>query len=603
MMCGRVLTLSCCVAAVTILGNGFSALATEPIANPFVPTSLQASDSIWLTKPTVRSNPISRTPLICIVDFETRQKTTAVIQISDGENSWEHPVQVAETRHSIALLGLLPGRTHRIAVTARETVGTRRETATANDFTTPPLPANFPPIKTTLAIEPKMEPGIKMFAVNNWTDSTSLLDYGYLIAINSKGQVVWYCHTGDRTADCRVLKNGNILYQHGSYRYLFEIDIFGRDIRSWYAARSTQSPHPLSIAVDVDTLHHDLAELPNGNLLALATELRKFDRYPSDEFDSQAPFGPAWVVCDEIIEFQPETGHIVKRLPLTEKLDTSRFGYLCLNRFWKDKYDEFIDSPCRDWSHANAIQYLPQDNCVLVSFRHLSCVIKLDWDTNEIKWIFGDPAGWSNQFQSLFLKPDKNLEWPYHQHSPHFTESGLLLMFDNGNYRAVPYQQPILAPDNSSRIAAFRLNQQTKFVEQVYSYGSAQGDHFYSPFYGEADVLSRTRNLLVTDGGHIETVNGIPDDLVPGERQWGRIFEITSGSTAEKVFELVCESKMGSKLGWSIYRCNQYASLYEPFAVIPPKSTEAPQVHQRGAIRKLNPLNSYAPARVEATIR
>jgi arylsulfate sulfotransferase len=564
--------------------------------------SSQADDSFWIGVPEVRPNPITRAPLVGIVDFETRAPTTAAIEISDGGRTWTYVVDKPNTKHSVTLLGLYPNRTHKITVTARTVADGQEQVRQIDRFNTPPLPNNFPPISTTVAVEEKMEPGIRMFAVNNWTDSVSLLDYGFLIAMDNTGQVVWYCQTGDRTADCRVLQNGNILYQHGSYRYLYEIDILGRDLRSWYASRSVEAPNEQSIAVDVDTIHHEIIELPNGNFLTLATELRFFEEYPSDEFNPQAPLEPAWVVCDEIVEFRPDTGDIVKRLPLTEKLDTRRFGYLCLNRFWKDKYDDFIDSPCRDWSHANALQYLPQDNAVLVSLRHMNCLIKLDWHTDEVLWMFGDPTGWAERFQPYFLKPEQNLLWPYHQHSPHFTESGLLLMFDNGNYRAVPYQPPTMAPDNSSRIVAFQIDQEHKTVKQVYSYGAAQGDQFYSPFYGEAEVLPKTRNLLITDGGHIETAQGVPNDVVPCERQWARIFEITSKAQPEKVYEMFCASTLGSNLGWSIYRCNHYPSLYEPLVVKTPESDERPMIRPRESIKKLNPLDSYTPVEVSSKV-
>lgn len=578
-----------------IAGAGPVVQTSEEPENTSAQQATEKLDSFWIERPKVRENPNSRAPLIGILEFQTRHPSTAVIEISDGSRSWKHLVDQPHTQHMVTLLGFYPNRMHKITVTAKSIADGQEEIDRSAEFVTMPLPANFPPLSTTLAIQHKMEPGIRMFAVNNWTDNISLLDYGYLIATDNTGQVVWYCHTGDRTADSRLLSNGNILYQHGSYRYLYEIDILGRDIRSWYAARSVEAPNEQSIAVDVDTIHHDFAELPNGNFLTLGTELRRFEEYPTDEFDAQAPLKPAWVVCDEIVEFSPITGEIVKRLPLTDKLDSSHFGYLCLNRFWKDKYDDFIDSPCRDWSHANGLQYLPEDNAVIVSLRHLSCIIKFDWQTNEIVWIFGDPTGWAERFQSYFLRPDEKLQWPYHQHSPHFTESGVLLMFDNGNYRAVPYQPPTMAPDNTSRIVAFRIDQQQKKAKQVYSYGAAQGDRFYSPFYGEAEVLTRTRNLLITDGGHIETAQGIPNDVVPCERQWARIFEITSSSRPEKVYEMICANKLGSNQGWSIYRCNHYQSLYENFSIRTPRIDEQARVYPRGPIEKRNPVEYYEP--------
>jgi arylsulfate sulfotransferase len=589
-----ILVISC-----VLLGCSQTDQPPEPQTTLDIPpeSATVEEGGFWAQPPAVRPNPITRSPLIGIVDFETLMPSTVVIEINDGQRTWQIESKATSKKHSVAILGCYPDRRHQISVTATTEAGVKETQHTA-EFVTPALPKDFPPLSVAITKPGRMEPGIRMFAVNTWINDTSVLDYGYLIAVDQTGTVVWYCQTGDRTADSRVLNNGNILYQHGSYRYLYEIDIMGRDHRSWYAARSVAAPNAQSIAVDVDTMHHDIVELPNGNFLTLATELRFFERYPTDEFDATAPQKSTWAVCDEIIEFRPDSGEIVKRLPLTEILDTSRFSYLSLNRFWRDKYDDFIDSPCRDWSHANALQYLADANSILVSLRHLNCMLKLDWQTDRIDWMIGDPTGWAEPFQTLFLKPDNELRWPYHQHSPHFTDTGLLLMFDNSNYRAVPFQRPTMAADNSSRVVAFQVDEKRRTVKQVYSYGAEQGDRFYSPFYGDAEILPRTRNLLVTDGGHIETEDGTPNDVVPCERQWARIFEITSGSKPEKLFELSCKSELGSKYGWNIYRCNSYPSLTKPFSVVVPGIDEQPTVHPRGPVVKINPLDSYTPKEV-----
>ncbi len=562
-----------------------------------------SKESIFVTAPTVRPNPVKRAPLICIVDFETKKPMRCVVDVSDGSRRWQQSAENFATSHSIVVMGLVADRVHQIRLTLRSDSGDE-ESFGPLEFKTQPLPVNFPPLQTLIAEPDRMEPGIRLFAVNNWTDDVSALDYGFLIAVDTSGQVVWYCETGDRIADVKLLKNGNLIYQHGSYRYLYEIDMLGRDHRSWYAARSVDPPNSKSIPVQVDTIHHDLVELPNGNFLALATELRKFERYPKDEFDPATTFGPAWAVCDEVVEFQPDSGDIVQRLSLTDLLDTQRFGYLCNNGFWKDKYDDFIDTPCRDWSHANALQYLPEDQALLISLRHQDCIVKLDWRAKKLNWILGDPTGWSDRFQELLLRPSSSLRWPYHQHTPHFARSGRLLMFDNSNYRAIPPNPGIEATENDSRIVAFQIDEAQRTVEQVYSYGAGQGEKFYSPFYGEAEELPKSGNLLITDGGHIETDDGKPFDMVPGQRQWARIFEITKGTSPEKVFELQCVSPLGSPSGWSIYRGAHYPSLYTPFNISAPKitapakiagPTDAPAVHSRGRIRKRNPLELYIP--------
>lgn len=557
-------------------------------------------DRLILEQPTISPNPNVRAPLVALVELETSVDCVASLKISDGARQWSQEMAGAGRIHRVAVLGMRPKRTHEIVVSVSSLDGMARQESAPLNFTTPSLPDDFPPLRTLLAKEAEMEPGITMFAVNLWQNNVSLLDYGYLIALDSAGEVVWFCRTQDRISDSRVLKNGHLLYQHGSYRYLYEMDLLGRDHRSWYAARTTARPNDWAIAVDVDTMHHEIRELPNGNFLTLATELRQFEQYPTSETDPDAAWTPAWVVCDEVVEFEPDTGRVIQRFPLTDLLDTRRFGYLSLGGFWRDKYDTFLDSPSRDWSHANGLQFLTEDYSIIVSLRHLDCVIKIGWKDKRLHWILGTHQNWSERFQPYLLRASGPLEWFYHQHAPHITATGSLLMYDNGNYRAVPFDTPLLAPDNSSRVVAFAIDYEAMTVRQVYSFGARQNADFYCPFFGEAELLPLTGNLLITDGGHVETAVGVPFDEVPGQRQWARIFEITGGKSPRRVFEVICQSPLGSELGWSVYRSNRFPGLTDPFHIDLNSNTPLSQVYERKAVEKVDPLSKYSPQVVPA---
>jgi hypothetical protein len=563
-------------------GGERSALAKNTTApNTLAPNGqtkeLDSGKSLFVGQPTVRPNPIERVPLVCILEFESTTEVEATVEITDGKRSWEQPSTVGPGRkHSIAVMGLRPDREHTLRVRVRDAGGAREQVSTPVKFQTQPLPSSFPPLEVNLSKPEKMEPGVTLFAVNLWKESTSMLDYGYIIAVDEHGEVVWFCATGDRIADLRVLKNGHLLYQHGSYRMAYEIDLLGRDHRRWVATNLTMLPDDRSIPIEVDTMHHDLFEIPNGNMMTLATELRRFVEYPTSEFDPDAPWAPAYVVCDRVIEFDPDSGEIKDELHLTNVLDRRRFGYMALSNFWKDKYDYMLDNGehARDWSHANALLYLPEDDAIIVSFRHLDCIMKIDWKTKKIKWILGDPGGWGKAWQKYLLRPVGDIEWTYHQHSPQVTPRGTLLVYDNGNYRARPFDKATMAIDNQSRVVEFKIDESAMTVEQVYEFRGVDGDHFYCPFYCEADLLPETGNLLITNGGHIELRDGTPDDNVPAEHQWANIFEITGGEQPEKVFEISFDSGLQSTFGWSIYRANRLANLWDQFRLEAPAADE-----------------------------
>ena len=524
-----------------------------------------AVSKLFLGQPTIMRNSNRRVPLVALIDFESPVGVIATLEITDGEHAWRQNcdthLRPGETVQRIAVLGMRAARKHTIRLRLENPVDGTFELSRPLIFTTPPLPKNFPPIAARISRSHKMEPGVTLFSANLWLKDKGVMGYGFLTAIDSAGEVVWYLKTGHRTADIRILKNGHIAYLHANYRHALEIDLLGNIVRQWHGARLTKAPHEKSIAVDVDTMHHELLELPGGNFLTLATELKRFDSYPTSETDPDAPWEPAWGVVDEIVEFEPDSGRVVARFPLFDLLDKNRFGYLALTDFWKSKYDEKIGVKSRDWSHANAVFHDPRDNSLVVSLRHLDCLIKIDRITGDIRWIMGDHGNWGARWQQYLLQPKGVMEWHYHQHTPQLTPAGTILMYDNGNFRALPYESAMPASENQSRAVEFRVDEQQRTVEQVWEYRGLPDDEFFCPFYCEADLLPRTGNILVTDGGHIELSDGTPDGKVPSEHQWARIFEITRTDPPVKVFEVVCDSGLGSPLGWSIYRSVRLQSL------------------------------------------
>ena len=524
----------------------------------------QDTSSLFVTKPTLKPNPNHRAPLVAIIQFKTSKPVTPSLLFDDGQRQWRKDnVGEKTTDHVIVALGMRPARFHEIRVVLKDENSGNEEVSDILTFTTPSLPRNFPPLEVTVAKPEKMEPGYTLFCPNIWINDRSELNYGYLTIVNELGEVVWFLRSGHRTADVRILENGHLLYIHASYRAILEVDLLGNIIRQWHGSRLTDPPNKLSIPVDIDTVHHEIIELPNGNFLTLSTILEEFEKFPSSERKPDAPWIAAPVVCDEIIEFVPETGEVVWRLPVREFLDEKRFGYMALTGFWKDKYKDEAGRPIYDWSHANALIYLPEEDAIIVSFRHLDCLVKVNRKTGKIEWIFGDHRGWSEEFQPLLLEPAGIMRWPYHQHAPQLTSSGTVLMYDNGNFRTVPYFNPVPAVNNRSRVVEFKIDEENRTVKQLWEYDGGPDDTFFCPFYGEAEPLPKTNNILVTDGGHIELEDGTPHGIVPGKRQWARIFEITREPPHEKVFEIRCDDGFGSSRGFSIYRSIRIDDLYD----------------------------------------
>ena len=67
-----------------------------------------------------------------------------------------------------------------------------------------------------------------------------------------------------------------------------------------------------------------------------------------------------------------------------------------------DDPSQFVH-PGLNWLHINSSLYDPSDNSLVVSSRE-QFVMKVDYDSGEIKWILGDPTKWWHSFAPLRAK-------------------------------------------------------------------------------------------------------------------------------------------------------------------------------------------------------
>ena len=90
--------------------------------------------------PVVAPNPNPRAPLAAVLGFETDVPVTTEVAITDGVNAWTLEYGTGEDPAAgLALVGMRPGRTHRIEVAVRDGAGGEGR-AGPFEFETPPLP-------------------------------------------------------------------------------------------------------------------------------------------------------------------------------------------------------------------------------------------------------------------------------------------------------------------------------------------------------------------------------------------------------------------------------------------------------------------------------
>ncbi len=524
--------------------------------------------------------PDEKTPLAARLTVSTDEPARVTLQVRNGEREWSvTPSQEFNTAHQLPVLGLEPDASHDIVVTVADAAGN----VTAADrltVTTDPLPENFPPLKVAVSRPEQMEPGVTILAVRRWPDGGQNDDsYGLILAVDEVGRVVWY-HRPVRTAgDVHRLRNGNLLYSSdvdGARGTLVEIDMLGNIVQQWYSLSVAKTGFHDGTFVDTETFHHDVLDLPTGNFLALSTEVRSYERYPSSDRDAAAAPVTQDVVGDVLVEFTRD-GSIVRRWHLLDLLDPYRIGYGSLDtNFWRRAYGKLMEQPkVVDWAHGNALAFDEQDQMILVSARHQDATVKIDPASGKVAWILAPHEGWKEPWRSLLLQPGGELQWGYHVHGTEVTPHRTLLMFDNGNERATPFAEPLPEDKRFSRAVEFAVDEAARTVHQVWSYGGPGEELFFSGFLGDADWLPQTGNVLITDGARVTRSAGAGASAAPSAtgqppaqagskpppaHNWARIVEVTHTSPAEKVFELLLDDEPPE--GWRVYRAERLPSLY-----------------------------------------
>lgn len=505
-------------------------------------------------------NPNPAVPLAAICTFKTDRPAIARLTIDDGDYvNTVSPVESYVTEHRLIVLGLRPGRTNSVQVTVNDRAG-ESTTSEFLDITTDPLPEDFPPIELKISRPAKMEPGITLVPMFRWPTMLPDETYGLLLGLDAHGEVVWYFRWDHGLGEARRLANGNLIFQVGRDGLMMEIDMLGNIIHRWHSTGLPRDVPDESIPVETDTFHHDMDFLPNGNILMLSSEFRHVEDWPSGLSDPDAPPKPATVISDVLVEFKPD-GTVVNEWKMFDILDPYRLGHGSLDTgFWGQIFKDVLEKPGRDWSHINSIVYDESDHSAIMSSFHLDFVMKLDLATSELVWILGNHEDWKEPWQKYLLKPvNENMLWNYHQHAAKLTPHGTITMYDNGTYRARPFQEKISIEDSFSRAVEFKIDEENMSVENVWSYGGPKDEIWFSPFLCDVDWLPETENILVTDGGRVRGRDGKPSASPIGGKHWARIFEVTHESPAEKVFEIVIDDDRG---GWAVYRSQRVPSLY-----------------------------------------
>lgn len=388
-----------------------------------------------------------------------------------------------------------------------------------------------------------------MFNIRPGGNSLRTIPVGWLIGLDQTGEIA-FCQTyKDPPQDVCALPNGNFLFSQTSAGLITEMTRTGETLRRWYAIgkwRDKDAPVN-AIPIDAELLHHTVNVFPNGNMLLLTMEVRKFENWPGSDTDPNAPTETANVVGDIIIEVSP-AGTIVNRWKLLDLLDPYRLCYGSRSSYWVKQ--GFPNS--NDWCHANSANYDSHDDSIIVSLRTQDCIIKIDRKSGLLRWILGTPNNWKHPWTDKLLTPIDEISWQFHQHDCSTTKAGNVLCFDNGNYQATPFDSKVPPQRNHSRAVEFAVDDEAGTVKQIWTFDGGTDNRLYSCYQGGAFRLPQTGNTFITFGG-VVTDNGSPSDASNGGFCHGRLLEVTEDG--DIVFDLWVDSTdAANPIPFSVFR-------------------------------------------------
>lgn len=432
------------------------------------------------------------------------------------------------------------------------------------------LPSDLPRLRLSRD-RARMSPGLTLFNLIPWHVPNLFKpaiplalrdrsDLGYVIAVDDDGHIVWYYRAGLGIDDARQLPNGDLLLNYDDC-VARQVNVLGETVREWASLVATEwmptdelgRPRTQrgTIPIATDSMHHEVAFLPSGNLLFLSSELRKIHDPSGRRCGGTTRYD---VIGDVVVEADPRSGAIVREWRLLDVVDPLRRPgtHLCAGGLRHTPpiwfYPE-ADYP-RDWSHGNAVVLDQSRNTLLVSARHLDAIFALRYEEDatgpagELLWEFG-PHGSVELGQG---------EWPYHHHAIELQDDGSLLLYDNGVGRP-GHTGENGEPHPFSRAVQFNIDVNTEgryVATQRWEYRHTTHDRrpAFSRRLGDADRLPNG-NVLITHG-HLKSRLG---------RISARIMEVAPEGPAggDVVFDLTVD---GTDNGWSIYRAQRISSLY-----------------------------------------
>ncbi len=436
----------------------------------------------------------------------------------------------AGTPAMFLVAGMQANSTYHMQATVAASDGSIVETDSDQTFSTSSFPADtLPSIKVTTTGTP--QPGIELM---NPASAPSSSTYLQAYAVDLQGNLIWGYDYADRQTlsvinPVKLLPNGDMLMAIGINSLLVtgppapgelavvrEVDLAGVPVRQITLPQINSALSAAGFSLTLLDFHHDIVALPNGHWLVLGNLLQNVNGLPGSS-------GATAVLGDAVVDLD-ENGVPVWVWNEFDHLDVTRApaGY-------------------PDWTHSNALLYVAGDGNLLVSSRHMSWVMKVDYrngaGTGNVLW----RLGYQGDFR--LVNGTEPQDWFYGQHQPSFIGSSTtgtfsMTMMDNGFTRQLSPGNPCSGASCYSTVPVFSIDENAKTATIQWR------DTFPNADYS------------IWGGGTTALANGdVEFDLCAEPNASSEVDEVVPTNPTQVVWSLTTS-------GQNLYRSNRIPSLY-----------------------------------------
>jgi arylsulfate sulfotransferase len=286
-------------------------------------------------------------------------------------------------------------------------------------FTTGALPSLTLPVQTVTRPSPSPSspenPGIEL--VDVIASGTPAL------FTDRDANPIWYYDVGagNFPFTFKLLPNGHMILsvtRTNLPAILIEVDLAGNTIREMDVNALGVKMQAAGFDFVPTDYHHDVLPLPNGHVVVITNFTKNFTDLPGYP-------GTTAVLGDGIIDLDQNWNPVWA---------WNAFDYLDVNRHLNG---------LPDWTHSNALIYSPADGDLILSMRHQSWVLKIDYNngagSGNLLWRLGYQGDFALT-QDGAPTDDPSL-WFSFQHFPSMVSQSLpqttLAIWDNGDNRVI----------------------------------------------------------------------------------------------------------------------------------------------------------------------